>query len=93
MAVTETLIKRTVQITVEDGTNVSGTTKSAKRTISNINPSATATQLHATAATLASLMDNTIVGIYYDDRKLLQELAAEDDEDEEEEQEPGGDQN
>lgn len=84
MAVTETLIKRTVQMVVDDGTNVSGTTKSAKRTVSNINPSATAAQLHATAAALSSLMDNTVIGIYYDDKKLLQEVVDE---------EPGGDAN
>jgi len=75
MAVTETLVKRTVQINVEDGTNASGTTKASKRTFSNINTTATAAQLHATAAAISSLMDNTIMGIYYDDKKLLEEVT------------------
>jgi len=84
MAVTETLVKRTVQINVEDGTTAGGTTKIAKRSISNVNTSATAAQLHATAAAISSLMDNTIMGIYYDDKKLLSEVVDE---------QGGGDQN
>jgi len=76
MAVTETLVKRTVQINVEDGTTAGGTTKTARRSISNVNTSATAAQLHATAAAISSLMDNTVVGIYYDDKKLLEEVVA-----------------
>jgi len=79
MAVTETLIKRTVQINIEDGTTAGGTAKATKRTISNIYTSATAAQMHAIAADLASLMDNTIVSIYYDDKKLLEDLSADGD--------------
>ena len=79
MAVTETLVKRTVQINVEDGTNASGNTKTAKRTISNVNPAATAAQLHATASAISTLMDNTVMGIYYDDKKLLEEVVDEQD--------------
>ena len=75
MSVSETLIRRTVQLTVDDGVNTSGSTKTAKRTISNINPVATPGQLHATAAALATLMDNDVLGIYYDDKKLLQEVV------------------
>jgi len=81
--VVETLVKRTVQITVEDGVNASGSTKTTQRTISNINPAATPAQLHITAAAFGSLMDNTVMGIYYDDKMLLQELNASDDGDEE----------
>jgi len=79
MAVTETLVKRTVQINVQDGTTAGGTTKAVKRTISNVNPEATAAQLHATASAISTLMDNTVMGIYYDDKKLLEEVVDEQD--------------
>ena len=76
--VNEVLTSRKVQISVENGTNASGTVKAASRTFSNINPNATAAQMHATAQALGTLMDNTVMGIYYDDKKRLQEVTDND---------------
>ena len=79
--VTEVLTSRKVQISVENGTNTSGSVKTTSRTFSNINPSATAAQMHDTAQALGTLMDNTVMGIYYDDKKRLQEVLDNDGED------------
>jgi len=75
--VTETMVNRKMTIAMENGTNASGTTKSVSRSYSNLNSSATAAQIHATAKALSGLMDESVLGIYYDDKKLLQEVADE----------------
>ena len=71
MSVTETLVSRKVQLKVTTGTDVNGNATVATRTYSNVNPEATAEQMHATAVAFGSLMDDTVASIYYDDKSLL----------------------
>lgn len=74
--VKETLVNRKVQLAVNNGVSDSGNAVIVSRTYNRINPTATKEQMHATATAIGSLMENTIASIYYDDKKLLEELDA-----------------
>ena len=75
--VTESLVSRKVQLAVHDGVNASGTARIKTRSFSNINADASAEAMHSTAKALASLINNDLANIYYDDKKLLQEVVTE----------------
>lgn len=78
MSVTESLVSRKVQIKLSTGTDVNGNATVATRTYSNVSPTATAEEMHATAQALGTLMDDSVIGVYYDDKKILQQVSAED---------------
>jgi len=70
--VTETHVKRTVQLALNNSGISDGTTT---RSFTNISKTATAAKIHSTAKTLSSLLDNSLANIYYSDRKLLVETV------------------
>lgn len=78
MSVTETMVNRRMTLAMNDGVNANGTAKTVSRSYSNLNELATPAQMHATATALSGLMDDSLCGIYYDDKKLLQEVVDED---------------
>ena len=75
--VTESLVSRKLLLSVHDGVNASGTAKMKNRSYNNVNADADAEAMHTTAVALAGLMDNELANIYYDDKKLLQEVVTE----------------
>lgn len=75
-SITETLVQRKVQMSVISGTNDSGNAIVVSRTYNRINPTATKEQMHATATAIGSLMEHSIANIYYDDKKMLEEIDA-----------------
>ena len=75
--VTEELVSRKLLLSVHDGVNASGTAKMKNRSYNNVNADADAEAMHTTAVALAGLMDNELANIYYDDKKILQEVVAE----------------
>ena len=76
--VKESLISRKLQLAVHDGMTVSGAARIKTRSFNNINADATVDDMHSTAVALASLMDNELANVYYDDKKLLQEVEISD---------------
>ena len=74
--VTEELVSRKLLLSVHDGVNASGTAKMKNRSYNNVNADADAEAMHTTAVALAGLMDNELANIYYDDKKILQEVVA-----------------
>ena len=75
--VTESLVSRKLLLSVHDGVNASGTARIKNRSYNNINADADAEAMHKTAVAFASLMSNELANVFYDDKKLLQEIAAE----------------
>lgn len=73
--VNETLVSRKMQLSVNAGTDVNGNAVVRNRSYNNINPDATPANIHATAVAIASLMDNTVTSIYYDEKMLLEEVS------------------
>lgn len=71
-------IKRSVQLSSGNGVNANGSTHTTTRTFSNINKEATAEAMYNTATLIASLLDDTTLGVYYTDKHLL--IEAEDSE-------------
>ena len=74
--VTESLVSRKLLVSVHDGVNASGTARIKNRSYSNINADADADAMHKTAVALAGLMDNELANVFYDDKKLLQEVVS-----------------
>lgn len=75
MSVNETLVGRTVQVKFNNGTDVDGKAIVSSRNYSNVNPAAAAEDIHHAATLLASLIDMTLTGVYYSDKKLLEAVA------------------
>ena len=74
--VTESLVSRKLLLSVHDGVNASGTARIKNRSYNNINSVADAEAMHKTAIAFASLMSNDLANVYYDDKKLLQEVVS-----------------
>ena len=72
--VDEILTSRKILLAVQDGVTASGATKMKNRSYNNISEDATAEGMHATALAFASLMKNDLAHVYYDDKKLLEEI-------------------
>lgn len=71
MAIESTLINRKLLLSINNGDS-----SKTSRSYNNLNPAATAEDIHATAMALASLMDKTVASVYYDDKTLLTEVEA-----------------
>lgn len=76
MAVTSTLLSRTITLSMANGVSESGVAKIKNRTYKNINPEATAANMHSTATTLGSLMDSDLLKIVYSEKNLLESEEA-----------------
>ena len=75
--ITESLVSRKLLLSVHDGVNASGTAKIKNRSYNNVSSTASAEAMHKTAVAVAGLMSNELANVFYDDKKLLQEVAAE----------------
>ena len=73
-SIDEILVSRKVILSVQDGVTASGATKLKNRSYNNISEDASAEGMHATALAFASLMKNDLAHVYYDDKKLLEEV-------------------
>ena len=71
MAVTSTLVNRTLTLALNNGTTVAGNAKVKNRSFTNINPESDDAALFATANTLAGLMANTLTSVYFNEKSLL----------------------
>lgn len=77
MAVTSTLVNRTLTLALSNGTTAAGSTKVKNRSFTNINPESDDAALFATANTLAGLMANTLISVYFNEKSLLSNVENE----------------
>jgi len=73
MAINQTLIKRSLVINVEDGTNADGSTHTKSRTYSEIKEDSSIEGLYSAGNALAGLMASSMVNITLNDRSELNE--------------------
>ena len=74
--VTETLVSRKLQLSVRDGVTATGNSALKNRSYSNVNEDADAEAMYNTGVALASLVENELANVYYDDKKKLQEVEV-----------------
>lgn len=71
MAVTSSLVNRTLILALNNGTTVSGNAKIKNRSFTNINPECDDAAMFDTASVLAGLMSNTLNSVYFNEKSLL----------------------
>ncbi|MCQ2381344.1 MAG: DUF1659 domain-containing protein [Acidaminococcaceae bacterium] len=77
-SVTDTLVSKKLQIMLNNGVTDSGAAKSKTKTFTNVNPEATDANLKKAADALATLFDNTVMGIYHVDKSILETVEDND---------------
>lgn len=75
--VNKSLVSNRLQLVLNTGTDVNGNAVTVSRSISYVNPDATAENLMACAEALDALCDNTVTSVYNVQKNLLQKVESE----------------
>lgn len=75
--INKSLVSNRLQIILNDGTDVNGNAVTVSRSISYVNPDATAENLMACAEALDALYENTVTSVYNVQKNLLQKVESE----------------
>ena len=76
MAVSEKVLQRSLNLNVVTSMDDNGDVKVKARSYTNVNPTATAEQIHAAGEALSGLMTEDVQSICYTEKKELTNLSA-----------------